>query len=139
MLEDKDQSFLSSYAKPAASSASSGDDDYRAFSFGRVGSRSQAMLTFIKKNDYVEAIAYAKLDRVYSSDINTELKLDFGDRQVLIKGTNLSELFRYICLARCSEVTQQTSLEAMSSKEKDPTIDTLDILCTNSDHGRQNV
>ncbi len=128
MLEDKDQSFLSSYAKPAASNASSGNEDYRAFSFGRVGSRSQAMLTFIKKDDYVEAIAYAKLDRVYSSDIDSELKLDFGDREVHIEGSNLRDVFNYIRSNRCSEIIERPAKASMASQPSTPAISKLSIV-----------
>ena len=116
MPEARKQSFLSSYASSPANQEQSNEDEYRAFSFGRVGSRSQAMLTFIKKDDYVEAIAYAKLDRVYSSNTELEIKLDFGDRHVFIQGENLTDLFNYVCANRCTEINEMTTETAMVTK-----------------------
>lgn len=129
LAEDKSQSFLANYAgSPAASSASEADE-YQAFIFGRVASRSQPMLTFYKNDDYVEAISYANLNRIWTSDINRELKLDFGDRQVRIEGDSLSQLFDYLCTNRCAAVVEQTKQEALSVAHKDPKVLRIEIYC----------
>ena len=127
LAEDKSQSFLSNYAASSSSQKPTDTEEYQAFSFGRVASRSQPMLTFYKNDDYVEAISYANLNRVWTSDIQRELKLDFGDRQVHIEGNNLSDLFHYIVTNRCAEVREQHDKLAMTAKKEMPVVSRIEL------------
>ena len=111
----------------AGTPESNPDSEYKAFCFGRVGSRSQAMITFIKKDDYVEAISYANLNRIWSSNISNEIRLDFGGRIVTIEGARLNDLFNYIRMNRCSEVIEQSTYSAMEAQESSPTVTTITI------------
>lgn len=123
MPEAKSRSYLEEYTGLPEPK----DSEYKAFCFGRVGSRSQAMITFIKKDDYVEAISYANLNRIWSSDISSEIRLDFGDRIVTIEGAKLNDLFNYIRMNRCSEVTEQSTHSAMAAEEDSPIVATITI------------
>ena len=116
-----------SYLDDCAALPDKSDTEYKAFSFGRVGARSQAILTFVKSDDYVEAISYANLNRIWSSDVSTQIQLDFGERTVLIEGTTLNDLFNYIRLNRCSEVIEQSKRSAMETKEGEPIVTNISI------------
>ena len=103
------------------------EDKYQAFSFGRVSSRIQSMVTFKKQDDYVEAISYANLSRVWSSNIETEIRLDFGDRQVLVAGINLKEVFHYLCSNRCSEIVELSTRASMGFPDGQAVVTKLEI------------
>ena len=120
--ESSVQSILGEHANATSKSGPGIEDEYKAFTFGRVGTHSQAMLTFIKHDDYVEAISYANLRRIWSSDIEKQLNLDFGDRQVVIDGSNLQSLFQYICSNRCSEIIEKSKSEAITSIADQPVV-----------------
>ena len=128
LAEDKSQSFLSNYSASSSNQKPPDAEEYQAFSFGRVASRSQPMLTFYKNDDYVEAISYANLNRIWTSDIERELKLDFGDRQVRIEGDNLADLFQYISTNRCSEIKEQPERLAIKIENDTPVVTKIELL-----------
>jgi len=123
MPESKAASFLQDFAKVETSN----DNEYKAFSFGRVGSRSQPMITFVKSDGYAEAISYVNLNRIWSSDTKTELKLDFGVREVEIRGNNLEDLFRYVATNRCSEITESSICETMGSQMENAIVTFIEL------------
>ncbi|MEM9409984.1 MAG: hypothetical protein AAGA30_02655 [Planctomycetota bacterium] len=119
--QDNQTSYLDSLAPPEKAKS----EEYEAFSFGRVGNRTQTMVTFVKNDGYTEAIAYAKLDRIYSADVDKQLQLDFGDREVKIEGKNLKAIFEYVISFRCSEITESTPNIAMSFGNGEPVVESL--------------
>lgn len=100
----------------------SAEDEYQAFGSGRIGTRSQIMVCLRRSDGYVEALPYASLNRIYSADMERVIYMDFGDRMVLIEGSHLGLLFRYLTDNRCSEVVEIDERTAMRGEPNDPVV-----------------
>ncbi len=103
------------------------DEEYQAFGAGRIGTKTQIMVAFRRSDGYVEALPYASLNRIYSSDTERVINLDFGDRHVLIEGSHLALMFRYLTDNRCSEVVQVDERTAMRQNLDDPIVSRIVI------------
>ncbi len=112
------------------------EEEYQAFGSGRIGTRSQIMVAFRRSDGYVEALPYASVNRLYSSDVDRVIYIDFGDRLVLIEGSHLSLLFRYLTDNRCSEVVEIDERTAMRQHPNDPIVSRIVISSAKQAAGR---
>jgi hypothetical protein len=93
------------------------NDEYRAFSFGRIGIRPQLTLLFTKASGEVEGFPYADFRGIWTRDRNAGFTMTFGNRIITVEGQNLKQLFEYICNHRAAEVVLCDPHSAMALEE----------------------
>jgi hypothetical protein len=135
MAENSVRSLLGTAPRRPHTGATS-DEEYQAFGSGRIGTKTQIMVVFRRSDGFVEALPYASLNRIYSSDVERVIYLDFGDRVVLIEGNHLGMIFRYLVSNRCSEVVEIDERAAMRQNADDPVVARIVITCAKQAAGR---
>lgn len=89
-------------------------DEYRAFSFGRVGIKPQMTLLVRKSSGEVEGFPYSDFTGIWSLNEDDGFTIRFRDRIINIEGRNLRRLFDYICNHRAAEIVEIDSHAAMA-------------------------
>ena len=95
---------------------------YQGFSYGRVGTRPQLMLCFIKCDGHHLAMPYCDLRSISTSDPNKGFVLEFDNKEILIEGTSLFTCFRYLRDQRLSELVEIDRACAMTQPEDAPVV-----------------
>ena len=95
---------------------------YQGFSYGRVGTRPQLMLCFIKCDGHHLAMPYSDLRSISTSDPNKGFVLEFDNKEILIEGTSLFTCFRYLRDQRLSELVEIDRACAMTQPEDAPVV-----------------
>ena len=102
-------------------------NNIKAFSYGRIGTRPQLMLCFIKCDGHHLAMPYSDLRSISTSDPNKGFILEFDNKEILIEGTNLTPCFRYLRDQRLSELVEIDRDSAMSQPEDAPVVQKIVI------------
>jgi hypothetical protein len=108
-------------------SAPTAEEEYQAFSFGRVGSKSQLTLAIRRVSGTVHGFSYAHL---YTLDLEPSLGiiLRFTNHRVVLQGRHLDELYRYLRGHRVELIQVIDPLQAETLPEDTPVITSLEIV-----------
>ncbi len=102
-------------------------DAYQAFSYGRVGLRSQLMICFVKCDGHHLVLPYADLRSITSSDPDKGFLLEFVGREITVEGTNLLICFRHLRNQRLAELIEIDRPSTMSQPADAPVVQKLVI------------
>lgn len=103
------------------------NEEYRAFSCGRVGTRAVNMICFIKSDGYHTVLPYIDLHAITSPEPARGFILDFGSREIVVEGENLEECFRYLRTHRLLELVELQQSAAFETAAGEPVVYTLTI------------
>ncbi len=96
-----------SQRRPAARPAKFDDEpEYRAFTFGRVGARSQPRFEICKCDGYQLMLAYVDLKTVETMNAANGFVLGFLGFKVAIQGQNLLPCYRYLFTERIDAIVE---------------------------------
>ncbi|MDA7980159.1 MAG: hypothetical protein MPJ50_15440 [Pirellulales bacterium] len=123
---------LKNWAKVQAPSRSAtqqdGDErDYQAFSFGRVSSRLQPMIEFVKADGYRLTLSYMDLKSIATNDPSFGFELSFVHQTICIEGRHLETCYRYLQRNRVESVQEVNRAQAMEGDNEQGMVTNMKI------------
>jgi hypothetical protein len=108
------------------------EEEYQAFSFGRVGSKSQLTLAIRRVSGTVHGFVYAHL---YTVDLEPSLGiiLRFTHHRVVLQGRNLDELYRYLRRQMVELIQVVDPLQAETLPEETTVVTSLEVVAIRDD------
>lgn len=107
-----------SHARPITKPASSTEDsEYQAFSFGRVGTRHQLMVEFVKADGYRLTLPYIDLKQIVTNNPQQGFELFFVTKTIRIEGDQLEDCYRYFKRNRVEYICEVTRAQAFSNEQ----------------------
>lgn len=101
------------------------EQEYEAYSFGRIGIRPQLMLALRKANGQVRIRPYAMLQGIDTDNEHVGFTLDFSGWRVQVRGRNLERLFRYLWLQRVLEIIEVDTSSSFLEDDRACVIESL--------------
>lgn len=114
--------------KPPPEVTSEVEPEYKAVSFGRIGTRPQIMLEICQANGYREVLPYLDLRGIATSDPKLGFELRFSDHKWVVAGQNLEGCFRYLKQNRLESLKEATRTETMAMPADVPIIYSIRVI-----------
>lgn len=114
--------------RPATVAAKADDEqDYRAFSFGRVGLRPQIRIELRKSDGYHLMLAYVDLKTVETMNPENGFVLSFPSFKITIEGQNLTDCYNYLATDRVATIVEATRGLVLSTPASEPLITAIKL------------
>lgn len=113
--------------RPVVGIDSTEESEYQAFTYGRVGIRSVAMLCLIKSDGFHLALPYIELHAIRTMSPSDGFELEIGTQRIEIQGRNLLPAFRFIREHRLAELCEATRATVMSLPPTDSVVSEIVI------------
>lgn len=101
------------------------EEEYQAFSFGRVGQKPQFTVAFKQADGFCEGLSYSDFRGWTTSDGNTSFELLFAGRKIGVEGSNLGRILELIRQHRLSDLTEASRSQAMQCAVNEPVVTKL--------------
>jgi hypothetical protein len=104
------------------------DEEYQAFTFGRVGRRAQQRIEFRKADGYRIVLPYIDLKSIEANDPDRKFELSFLGRKITIEGNNLQHCYHYLRVDRVLEIQEACRTTVMTLSGDDTVVTRIHIV-----------
>jgi hypothetical protein len=109
-------------------SPASEEEEYQAFSFGRVGQRTQLTVGFRKADGFSEGFSYSDFRGWTTPDSKTLIELQFVGKKVCVQGANLGRVLELVRQHRLFELVEASRPQAMVCNDDEPLVLAIKIV-----------